>query len=65
MITPMTAPAMVRTARSSAGRPARRATASATTPMVRANSSMARDLISGTVMVSRVVSLITSMSAAV
>ena len=65
MITPMTAPATVRTARSSAGRPARLATASATTVMVRANSSSARARISGTVMVSSVVSRITSRSAAV
>jgi predicted aconitase with swiveling domain len=65
MITPTTAPAMVRTARSSAGRPARLPTASATTVIVRANSSSARARISGTVMVRLVVSRITSMSAPV
>ena len=63
MMTPMIAPAVVRTARSSAGRPARLARASPTTEIVRANSSMARARTSGTVMVRAVVSPSRSRSA--
>jgi hypothetical protein len=63
MITPMIAPAAVRTARSSALRPARLARASLITPIVRANSSRALARISGTLMVSAVISPIWSRSA--
>src|SRR6266702_747009 len=63
MMTPMIAPAVARTARSSAGRPARLARASPTTEIVRAYSSMARARTSGTVMVRAVVSPSRSRSA--
>jgi hypothetical protein len=58
MITPTTAPARARTARSDGERSARLATASAITSIVRVNSSIARALISGTPSVSWVVSRI-------
>jgi hypothetical protein len=63
MMTPMIAPAVARTARSSAGRLARLASASLITEIVRANSSMARARTSGTVTVRAVVSWSTSRSA--
>ncbi len=56
MITPMTAPATLRAAKSSGSRPARFATAAAITSMVRVNSSTARARTSGTAMLSSMVS---------
>jgi hypothetical protein len=65
IITPMTAPASTRTRTSSGGRPTRRASAPPTTLMTRANSLIVRARISGTSMLSRPPSLISSHSSGV